>query len=143
MFKVRVFHYVLQGKTPVAIDPGDPAGHLRWAEWFKTADRHVAKETIGGIRISTVFLGLDHGFDPDEAPILFESMCFAPVDEKDQIKTITMPNGVIETYRITQEELSEFTERYSTWQEAEEGHRRIVTQIRKSLLKIVNGKGNA
>ena len=90
MFKVRVFHYVLQGKTPVAIDPGDPAGHLRWAEWFKTADRHVAKETIGGIRISTVFLGLDHGFDPDEAPILFESMCFAPVDEKDQIKTITV-----------------------------------------------------
>lgn len=31
---------------------------MKWAQWMETAQRHVADETIGEARISTVFLGL-------------------------------------------------------------------------------------
>jgi hypothetical protein len=139
MFKVRVFHYVLQGKTPVAIDPGDPAGHLRWAKWFNTADRHVAKETICGKRVSTVFLGIDHGFDPDGPPILFETMVFAELPEDEKNKTIEMPDGTLHTYRYEIGEIDGYTRRYSTWEEAAYGHRETVEMIRRMMIKIVNG----
>ena len=42
---------------------------LRWGAWFETADRHVADTTLtdadgNAVRVSTVFLGLDHRFGP-------------------------------------------------------------------------------
>jgi len=62
--------YILQDKTPV------PCNDLmEWARWFETADRHVAQDRIGEVRISTVFLGLNHRFAPG-APLLFETMIF-------------------------------------------------------------------
>ena len=48
---------------------------LKWAEWFETADRHVAKTEIESTVISTVFLGLNHNF-MDDIPILWETMIF-------------------------------------------------------------------
>jgi hypothetical protein len=35
---------------------------MEWAEWIETAERHVANDLIDGVRVSTVFLGLDHAF---------------------------------------------------------------------------------
>src|ERR1700761_9340630 len=52
---------------------------LKWAAWFETYDRSVAHDVIEGVRISTVFLGLDHGWlsnDEGAAPILWETMIF-------------------------------------------------------------------
>lgn len=37
---------------------------ITWAKWFETHPRHVADETVGESRVSTVFLGIDHGFAP-------------------------------------------------------------------------------
>ncbi len=48
----------------------------KWVAWFETAKRHVADEKIGKSRISTVFLGLDHGFDDRKSPVLWESLVF-------------------------------------------------------------------
>jgi hypothetical protein len=44
-----------------------------WAKWFESADRVVKKTTLNGVRVSTVFLGIDHGLGrgPRE---LFETM---------------------------------------------------------------------
>ena len=42
--------------------------------WYETADRRVARTEIGGVAISTVFLGLDHGFGGEV--LLFETMVF-------------------------------------------------------------------
>lgn len=73
--------YELIGQTPVKIeiDWDDPASFakLRYMdspEYLKS--RRVAETIVLGVRVSTVFLGLDHGyFGP---PVLFESMAFWP-----------------------------------------------------------------
>lgn len=68
-----------------------------WARWFDTADRQIADDYIGDIRISTAFTGLDHSFTAGP-PLVFETMVFG--------------GG-----------LSGSEWRYTTWEEAEEGHR--------------------
>jgi len=58
---------------------------LTWARWFETANRIVRQDTIGTAKVSTVFLGLDHNFFPDDdaAPVLWESMIFGgPLDQE-------------------------------------------------------------
>lgn len=66
-----------------------------------------ARESLqGDVRVSTVFLGLDHRFG-DGPPLLFETMAFVGHDDVGM-------------------------ERYSTWQEAEEGHARWVAKIFKA-----------
>lgn len=84
--------YILDGHTPVECDDV-----LTWGRWFETADRHVAQEERDGVRVSTVFLGLDHRFGGDGPPILFETMIFGGPHDEDQ-------------------------NRYCTWEEAEAGH---------------------
>lgn len=57
---------------------------LRWARWFQSAERHVAQDLDEGhdgdpaarVRVSTVFLGLDHNFGPAGPPVLWETMVF-------------------------------------------------------------------
>lgn len=73
---------------------------------FATAfsgDRKVGLDIIDGVRVSTVFLALDHGYG-DEPPLLFETMIFGG-------------------------EHDDYQERYSTWEEAEAGHKRAVKMV--------------
>jgi hypothetical protein len=93
--------YILVGHTPVPCP-----WLLRWATWFETADRQVAESLQGDVRVSTVFLGLDHSFSDHGPPVLFETMVFIGHDAQD-------------------------CERYSTWDEAEAGHARWVQQVFK------------
>ena len=62
--------YILDGHTPVP-EPDT----RKWGGWMGRADRTVRKEAVGGVEVSTVFLGLDHSYD-DEGPMLFETMVF-------------------------------------------------------------------
>lgn len=91
-------YYILgpDGRTPVPCP--DP---IEWARWFgAVGNRSVASTAVGVVRVSTVFLGLDHAF-AGGPPALFETMVFGgPLDQ----------DG----------------ERYSTWAEAEAGHERWV-----------------
>ncbi len=85
--------YILEGKSPKPVDD-----ILEWGKWFETADRYVEFTKMWlDVKVSTVFLGLDHSFDRG-APILFETMIFG--GKQDQ-----------------------YQERYHTWEEAEVGHR--------------------
>ena len=93
--------FILDGKMVVRAK-----SLMQWAAWFETANRHVADETIAGIRISTVFLGLDHNHWGKGDPLLFETMTFAADGE----------------------DLGQW--RYFTWGEAEEGHKMIVEVIK-------------
>jgi hypothetical protein len=93
--------YILNGHEPVA----EPE-LLTWAQWMVEADRHVRLSEQGDVRVSTVFLGLDHSFG-DGAPILFETIAF-----------------------VGDESVAEA--RYCTWAEAEEGHARIVAEVFKA-----------
>lgn len=91
-----------------------PAGDfLAWAMWFEKADRRVAQTFIGGVHISTVFLGLDHSFGSGP-PILFETMIFgAEVGD----------------------ELDQYQERYAGLEQAMAGHERAVAAVRAQLAR--------
>jgi hypothetical protein len=83
-----------------------PAEFLEWALWFGANDRRVAWDKFDGVEVSTVFLGLDHRFG-DGPPLIFETMIFGG-------------------------QLDEETERYSTWDEAVAGHKKMVERVRES-----------
>lgn len=90
--------YKLVDRKPV------PASHDDMEEIFDEDTRRVGNtELPNGGRVSTVFLGLDHAFGGN-TPVLFESMYFPD------------PSRPYE----------DDCERYCTWQEAVEGHRRMV-----------------
>ena len=58
---------------PVAV--GDDV--QAWSNWFSSGDkRHVAEDCVGDVRVSTVFLGLDHNFLGTGRPVLWETMVF-------------------------------------------------------------------
>lgn len=85
--------YILDGKIPKEVDDT-----IAWAKGFEIENRRVAETfPAEGIRVSTVFLGIDHNFHGQGAPILFETMIFGG------------PHN-------------DYQERYSTWEEAEAGH---------------------
>jgi len=81
-----------------------PADLMTWAQWFENSDRTVAKTQIGESEVSTVFIGLDHSFG--EGPLqLFETIVF---------------DGPLADEMV----------RYSTWEEAEKGHKVMVDRVK-------------
>lgn len=70
-------HWILIDGEPVSV------GLLEWGRWFgeHVEQRIIARDEVvsaGGriFRVSTVFLGLDHGFGIGGPPLLFETMIF-------------------------------------------------------------------
>jgi hypothetical protein len=96
--------YILVAKHPVKTDDV-----YVWAQFFEKESRLVAHTLIEGVKISTVFLGLDHRWKNEGLPILFETMIFG--GKHDQ-----------------------YQERYCTWEEAEAGHLRAVERVRTKTL---------
>jgi hypothetical protein len=104
--------YILNGKTPVP-EPD----LMAWGLWMTSANRQVARDHFGGsfvcgvqvpqVTVSTIFLGLDHGFG-NQRPVLFETMIFG--DPFDQ-------------------EMS----RYCTWEEAEIGHKASCERVKSAI----------
>ncbi len=102
-----MMNYTLNGHEPV-----EEPDVLKWAIWFekKDASRVVRETEFGnGCVVSTVFLGIDHGFGFSKDPILFETMIFG----------IPRQEG--------------YQERYSSWDEAVEGHNQAIEQLRSML----------
>ena len=54
--------------TPEGVPVPEP-DILKWARGFEKLDRRVGFERIGPYRVSTVFLGLDHGQNPSEPQV--------------------------------------------------------------------------
>ncbi len=81
---------------PFDFDPGNVTGKyilvdrmpvpepdlLKWGRWLESADRRVGETIVEGVRVSTVFLGLDHGWG-EGPPILFETMIFGGEHNQD------------------------------------------------------------
>jgi hypothetical protein len=101
--------YILDGHKPVKCDD-----LFAWAKWFDDINKRRVKETkVGRYRISTVFLGLDHNFGEDGPPVLFETMVFD--NEGERWRDLA-------------------SERYSTWDEAERGHDKLVDDWKQNAL---------
>jgi len=71
-------------------------------------NRTVAKTKIGDVVISTVFLGLDHRMGGGGPPIVFETMVFGG-------------------------KLDQSQGRYSTWDDAVDGHAHWVRLVKDSI----------
>mgnify|MGYP001606146526 CR=1 FL=1 len=93
--------YILQDKKPVECDDIEKWGRMMGSD----TERRVAHDEIGKIRVSTVFLGLDHRFDSAGDPILFETLVFGG-------------------------ELDGEMNRYTTWEAAELGHKAMVERVK-------------
>lgn len=96
--------YILDGKKLVKCED-----FLTWARWFETADRRVAVEQHDDVKVSTVFLGIDHSFGV-EKPLLFETMVFGGQYDNHQ-------------------------KWYSTWEEAEKGHAEMCKKVFNSCTR--------
>lgn len=97
--------YILKGRNVVPVDD-----LMEWAKTF-SADgegRRVKRtdSADGEVSISTVFLGLNYNFSSEGPPILFETRVFGGPDDG-------------------------YTEKYSTYDEAEQGHERICAMFIK------------
>jgi hypothetical protein len=99
-------YYILEGKVPVPVDD-----LIEWARWFEDAGKRRVDRTLVLRRydVSTVFLGMDHRFDDDGPPLLFETMIFDRVDDS----------------------ALEYQERTSTWELALQAHARAVEWVLK------------
>ena len=99
-------HYVLD-------EHGEPhleTDLLTWARWFDRSSRDgtriLAQDRDEDLLISTVFLGLDHGFPPEDSlPVLWETMIFGGQHH-------------------------EYQERYTSRDDALAGHRRACSRVK-------------
>lgn len=92
-------HYILDADHNLVT-----TDRLTWTLFLEDlARRRVAETFVGEIRISTVFLGIDHAFGLGP-PLLFETMVFGGPHDG-------------------------WLDRYSTWDEAVAGHARVVKRI--------------
>ncbi|PWT75885.1 MAG: hypothetical protein C5B60_04755 [Chloroflexi bacterium] len=82
-----------------------PCDIWEWGEIMDSPRRIVAQDYIGDEHVSTVFLGLDHGWGA--CPLIFETMIFAPGKDYDQ-----------EQWRC------------STWADAEQQHAEALKLVR-------------
>jgi hypothetical protein len=59
---------------------GRPMSLRRWARHFEIDHEYkwVARTRVGNLRVSTVWLGIDHAFGSENGPLIFETMVFAP-----------------------------------------------------------------
>ena len=87
--------YILKDKKIIPVDL------MTWAKWFETDERVIKQTKIGDVKISTIFLGIEHGYE-DGKPLLFETMIFG--GDHDQ-----------------------YQERYTSYEDAENGHEKAVT----------------
>ena len=87
--------YILKGKKVIPVKDV-----LEWAKFYEDFDnRKVANNEKNGVRVSTVFLGLNHSFLENRLPLIFETMIFG--GEHDQ-----------------------YQDRCSTWKQAEAMHKK-------------------
>lgn len=113
--KLSSRHYVLEGDDNKVVE----TDLLTWARWLENANRHVAwTQVTSQITVSTVFLGIDHRFDDKGPPLLFETMVFAP----DHVK----PEGGDWFW-------GNWMWRYSSWDDAETGHKAAVRRVRAAI----------
>lgn len=106
---------------PVAYDRrGKPLDLDAWSKLVADRDyKRVVETDVAGYWVSTVWLGLDHGFGRYDAPLIFETMVFARNDDE------SVDFGEVDCWR------------YATEQAARKGHEEAVERVRAAVAGVV------
>jgi hypothetical protein len=98
------------GGQSLFYDPdGQPCSLRQYVEYTETRGRVMIHAWPNRTHVSTVYLGIDHGWGHTERPLIYETMVFGP-------------DGIPEAYE-------DFTRRYSTFEEALAGHAEVVADL--------------
>ena len=96
---------------------GRPINSGRWAElWGDLSDppyKRIAETRVEPYRISTVWLGMNHNWNPNGTLHIFETMVFGGTEF---------------------DALDEYTQRYATEEQALQGHQETVDLVREDLV---------
>lgn len=109
-FGAMQYYKLDETRTPI------PCTQEEYIEWMKdghkgrTERRRIAWDEVENYKISTVFLMIDHNFWGVGDPLLFETMIFGPEEPPDQSQW-----------------------RYTTYEDALQGHHRAVTYVERYL----------
>jgi len=71
-----------------------------WGRWLEAAEVRVERTIIDDVRVSTVFLGLDHSFSEEGPPILFETMIFGGHFDQEQDRCATWDEAVLMHHKM-------------------------------------------
>lgn len=85
-------HYILEPDGKIRTEPD----LLTWAAWYEKADeRRIAQDKLpNDVRVSTVFLGIDHNWNLEGPPILFETMIFGGKHDQFQDRYATKDEAI-------------------------------------------------
>lgn len=109
------------GHTPIKVSDA-----IQWARAFEQENRVVQQDDVGTLFVSTVFLGIDHRFGGEGPPLLFETMIFGEPEPKELFGKVCEIRPDLDMYR------------YSTWAEAEQGHK-----VALELARLINSNAKA
>lgn len=130
--------YILKDRNTLV-----PVDVLTWGTWMEGERRKPAGESlwrvghnvlVDGYLVSTVFLGLDHRFGAYGPPIVFETMAFMPDTRLHKDWSVMGRVMRHKGRRMMGNEILQW--RYSTWGEAEIGHAKAVSLVRKYRVKL-------
>ena len=88
----------------------------QWLNFQRASDRIVEKTKFGDVEVSTVFLGWEHGEDRGH-PILFETLVFGGEHDGHML-------------------------RYTSWEDALEGHEEVCKMVNKVAIERENKLNN-
>lgn len=79
-------NYILKDGKPEPV-----SDILEWAKWMdEPSNRFVAQDRVNGkTLVSTIFLGIDHGWGQNKEPVLFETMVFTEGGMTDDTRRYT------------------------------------------------------
>jgi hypothetical protein len=106
-----------------------PCTLTEWAMWDpERVKRIIGRHQTQTHLVSTVFLGLDHAFYSDARPQWFETMIF----DKTQRHELELDGKLTGEWTVGE---SVYEERYSTLEEAEQGHQAAIAWLNEELAK--------
>lgn len=115
--------YILDDDHHVVPAPGLKA----WAVFMDQHKKRVVEQTTTRhYWVSTVFLGIDHGWYGKRLPVVFETMTF---DRRHVVKEWSFDPGRLRRVREEADLPGWSFDRYSSWDDALTGHRAIVGRI--------------
>jgi hypothetical protein len=104
---------------------GQPITMEEWAEKFEAMEYKVVRQTrVGNMEVSTIWLGLDHGFGfvANQPPLIFETMIFGGDHDSDQWRFYTETEARAHHKMIVRELRKE--------------NRRTMTEKTKTMIKV-------